>query len=210
MKKIITFTIALCFLFVDINAQIKAPRLLSFSRPELISLKHTTRCVMTIHRLFGDSIIKKAMKTKRWYDIRIRTNFNDTVTDIKIMHGGRKDNGTGEDIAKFLDDHKYEIVSNYISTYGYIYEYYVKGDYLHNFEERVKYLNYDILCFTFPYTCFDIDIIMEDTVDGFLEKIAKYEYCPIKTSIDEGIMPESYFWYIKEFQKIYGIENQSY
>ena len=172
----------------------------------LVLMKTTARMTLTVHKLFGDSIIEECIKDKSWCFISISLNPNGYLTDCHVRSNQQEKN---KRLAKFIDSHKYSIINEYIQTYRYIYSCYIPKFLFYSLSNIARSGYY--FWFSIPYTGHTgIDIIMEDTVDGFLEKIAKYEYCPIKTSIDEGIMPESYFWYIKEFQKIYGIENQSY
>ena len=201
MKKYLIFFFIMLNVYGDLySSLLYKPKVLLSPNIELVMLKNATRMTFTIHKLFGDSILEEIVKNKSWCIITINISPNGKIKEINVT-GNNKNNY----FVKFINSHKFEIIKKYTSTYCYFYSTYVWNHLMFSFLRKAEQDGYYIRV-PFPY----VDIIMEDNVKSFLEKIAKYEYCPIKTSIDEGIMPESYFWYIKEFQKIYGIENQSH
>lgn len=162
----------------------------------------TSRAVKAFRILYGDSLLYEFKKDKIICFIEIKRTYDGTLDNIKISGPQKR-----LDLVMFLERHKNDLTKKLLSSYSCIYDFlpqhisYVKGLKLDVKNNNFNTIIYFPVCMSSEYEWLTMPPA------EYLEYISRYEYCRMKTSIDEGIMPESYIWYINQFRKIYGYDN---
>lgn len=202
MKKCIIIILLLLSINSTLSPQQRIRYVLTHDFEQSMAIM-TSRYVKAFRNLYGDSLLYEFKKDKIICFIEIKRTYNGTLDSIKILGPQKR-----LDLVMFLEQHKNELIKNLLSSYSCIYDFLPKHiSYIEGLELDVKNNNfctiiYFPVCMAFEYEWFTM------SPAEYVEYISRYEYSRIKTSIDDGIAPESYIWYINMFRKIYGYDDK--
>ena len=187
-----------------------------FSNYDRISMKMTARCVETFRNLYGDSLLYEFIESMSYCVLVVDVSFDgkkicNIESSYPFFTNMDKDKIKGkEELYIFMEKHKYEIVKSLFESYAYMYTTCHHRDYLSwlrimsiddNYRKTFGVVIEFPACGPFAYQVYTM------SPAEYVEYVSRYEYSRIKTSIDDGITPESYIWYINMFRKIYGYDD---
>ena len=178
-------------------------------------MKMTARCVKTFKNLYGDSLLYEFIESKSYCVLFVDVSFDgkkicNVESKYPFFNNRHSDKGR-EELYTFMDEHKYEILKSLSESYAYMYTVSFGFDYLNWFRCEIAKDNSDNLfriVIQFPFCEFFTYQMFAMSSTEYVEYVSRYEYSRIKTSIDDGITPESYIWYINMFRKIYGYDDE--